>query len=124
MSSFPDDPRLTQFLKQHRPVVPPAAADLEDRILTLVHAEANTLPLKPARPRSRHRLLWFVPSAIAAGIVATLISHQPLQPTPPSEAETAELQSFIESSWQSNVTEHRPIDGVYPDPLITEPVVN
>lgn len=125
MSSFPDDPRLTQFLKQHRATVPAPTTDLEYQILTLVARSPHSInSLRTARQRSQRRVLWLVPSAMAAGLVAAIVGQHVLQPTQPSAAEMAELQTFIESTWQGTVADHPPSDAVYPDPLMTEPAVN
>lgn len=83
----PEDHDLVSFLRQHRSNPPPAAPDLEDRIV-------QTLP-----KRSRRRHLWIVPSAIAASLVGAIVSYQVLRPTSPEPVDTASIETFMESNW-------------------------
>jgi hypothetical protein len=105
MTRFPnDDKDLVNFLRQHRPEVPPASADLEQQILR--HVE--TLHATSLRtPNLRHRSpLWLVPSTIAAGLVAAVISYDAFIPAQPSPAELAKLERFMESNWQGVVSDN------------------
>jgi hypothetical protein len=108
MSPHPeDDPRLTQFLQRHAPTVPSASADLEQRIITLMEETPQRKVATRFKQRSRPSVVWLIPSAIAAGFVAVMMSYPLLRPSQPSEAEMAELQSFIlENTWQNTATDH------------------
>ncbi|BAY31842.1 hypothetical protein NIES2107_37280 [Nostoc carneum NIES-2107] len=100
MTQFPDDEQnLVNFLRQHRPPVPPAAPDLEQQILQQV----QTFAVKPQRHLPR---LWLVPPAIAASLVAAVVSYKVFAPAKPSAAELANLEAFIDSNWQGTVSEH------------------
>lgn len=119
-----DDKPLTEFLKQHRPVVPPAEVDLEDRILATI--AANISPEEFVR-RDRHlssstsqrRKAWVIPTALAAGVVATVIGYRTFSPAPqPTPTEVAELEAFIESSWSTTVTSDPVTEPTY-DQLLT-----
>jgi hypothetical protein len=114
-----DDPHLAAFLRQHKPIPPAAAADLEDQIiahLTTEPAQFTSPDAPPNAPSDRQwgrsgrnftrlsRSRWFVASSIAAGFVAAFVGYRSLQPPPPSEAELADLETFIEGTWQGNIS--------------------
>jgi hypothetical protein len=118
-SSSEDDKPLTEFLKQYQPVVPPASADLEDRIMATI---ATTISPEEFVRRDRdqsagttqRRKVWLIPSAIAAGMIATVIGYRTFAPAPqPSPAEAAELEAFIESSWSNAVASDAAVDHTY-----------
>lgn len=119
MNPFPEDDRLlVEFLKRHRPVPPPAGADLEAQILNSI--ESNVSPEGFQRSRrtsfgiSHQRKVWLIPSAIAAGVIATVVGYRTLVPAPqPSPAETAELEAFIENSWSNTVVSDPTADQTY-----------
>ena len=130
MNSFPeDDYPLTNFLKQNRPAVPPAAVDLEERILAAIEDTPQEIaltelpPFRRSRP-SQRRVLWLLPSTLAAGFVAMVVGHQFFVPRQPTEAELAELETFIESTWQGNLAEQPASETEELIPLLDEPPVN
>lgn len=98
-----DDRKLVAFLKHHRSPTPPAAPDLEDRMI------AALPPMPIARPVARswvqRPLFLWVPSALTAGLLAALVSHQALTPTRPNAEEVASLEAFIETTWQGTVND-------------------
>jgi hypothetical protein len=111
------DGDLVNFLRQHRPPIPPASADAEDRLLARIAA----MPVVPARHPDRRRL-WTVSGAIAAGLVASLIGYHTLMPRPyPSEAELVSLESFIETNWYETVDT---VDNEYSDIPLDDPSRN
>ncbi|MBF2029350.1 MAG: hypothetical protein IGS48_21745 [Oscillatoriales cyanobacterium C42_A2020_001] len=130
MNSFPeDDHHLTNFLQQNCPTVPPAAADLENRILAVIDDTPQAIglsePLIAQRSRPSRRVAWLLPSAIAAGFVATIVGYQAWIPRQqPTDAELAELETFIESTWQGNLAEQPPSETEELLPLTDEPPVN
>ncbi|EKQ68996.1 hypothetical protein OsccyDRAFT_1599 [Leptolyngbyaceae cyanobacterium JSC-12] len=129
MNSFPeDDHQLSKFLQQNRPTVPPAAADLEERILAIIEETPQEMATpERSRQRSRtfrHRGMWLLPSALAAGFVATVVGYQFLIPRQPTEAELAELETFIETTWQGNLAEQPTSESEELIPLLDEPLVN
>lgn len=117
MSQFSnDDHKLVDFLKQHRPSVPDADPALEDRLFDAIAATAQPTSLADRRAsRSRRSVAWLVPSAIAAGLVATVIGYRTLVPAQPSATELASLEAFVESNWQgtlSNTSDEAPFGDV------------
>ncbi len=120
MNPFPEDDKpLTQFLKRYRPVAPPASSDLEDQILARIEA---SIPPEEFIQRDRlassgtsqRRKAWLIPSAIAAGVIATVVGYRTFVPTSqPSPAEAAELEAFIESSWSNTVASDPAVDHTY-----------
>ena len=139
MSSFPeDDHSLTNFLRQHRPAgPPPPPAELEERLMALVAAT----PQEPvSRPQGvgepdfavvRHgswRWRWVAPSAIAAGLVA-IVGYQAWWAPRAAEAQLAELETFIESTWHGTLAEYPTADQSTPEfeviyPLVDDPATN
>jgi hypothetical protein len=95
MSHFPDDPDLVKFLRQHRPALPPAAENLEDALMSAL----------PEVAPARRTLLWMVPSAIAATLVATVLSYRAFLPAQPSPTELASLEDFMETNWHNTVND-------------------
>jgi hypothetical protein len=125
-SSSEEDKLLTEFLKQHQPVAPPASVNLEDRIMREI--ETNISPEEfVRRDRSQssgstqQHQVWLIPSAIAAGVIATVIGYRTFAPAPqPSPAEVAGLEAFIESSWSNTVASELVVDHTYEQILSVE----
>lgn len=102
--TYPDDDRpLIDFLRHYRSPTPSASEDLEDRILAQITGANTQSSSVPSRRRQRTKY-WAIPAAIAAGLVVTVISHQALMPKPPSNADQASLEAFIETSWNGTVS--------------------
>jgi hypothetical protein len=103
MTLPPDDDELVRFLRNHSPTPHPPAPDLEDRILAVLPSipqETAPTHLQPL-PKRRSRP-WLIPSAIAASLLAGVISYRSLAPAnQPSPAEIAALEDFIETSWRT-----------------------
>lgn len=99
-----DDPQLTNFLQQHRPSVPPTPTDLEDRLMVRIMDTPLTTSSLPSKPFLWPRSRWLLPTAIAAGLVA-IVTYQRFLVPQPSEAELAELETFIESTWEGTIAE-------------------
>ncbi|MBV9387089.1 MAG: hypothetical protein JOZ78_11745 [Chroococcidiopsidaceae cyanobacterium CP_BM_ER_R8_30] len=92
-SNNKDDERLVEFLHQHRPEVPPATPDLEQLIIQKVAAS-------PPLNAVRHRRMWLIPPAIAAGLVIIWIGYRILTPASSfSTAQLANLNAFLENNW-------------------------
>ncbi len=121
-----DDLRLAAFLKAHRPPVPPSDPALEEQLLAAIATTPQEIPTiapQTVRQLTKRRRGWVLPGAIAASLVVTAIGYQTLRPQPQptaelSAAELAELETFIESTWQDPVAE-QPV--VYADELFTQP---
>ena len=110
MNQLPDDPKLTNFLQQYRPPTPPAAPDLEDRVLQLIAATEpdTTSPIPTHRAGVVHLLRrshpqWLVSAGIAASLIVGFGGYRWLMPSQPNAADMASLEAFIEASWQNTV---------------------
>ncbi len=102
-----EDQPLSSFLRQNKPDVPPASPELEERLLgeiSEMSPQAGESLQRPKRSEKRP-ILWLVPSAIAAGLVATLVNYRAFSPLPSNPAETADLEAFIENTWSDPVAD-------------------
>lgn len=111
MTMFPnDDKDLVDFLHQYRPEVPSASPELEERILqqleinSVVTSKVETSKRKTSLSQRLHIFFghtsfWLIPSVMATGLLAAVISYRVLTPTEPSAAQIADLQSIMESDW-------------------------
>ena len=89
----PDD-RLVNFLHQHCPPVPPAAADLEDRVMQAV----ESLHPQPTRPK-----LWLVPGTLAASLLIAVAGYRLLTPATVNSVQLSHLEAFLENNWNGLV---------------------
>ena len=94
MSLLPDDDQdLVEFLRQHRSPPPPPASGLDQRIMSQIVA-----------PVDHHRWnFWLVAPALAASLIAAVISYRAWVPPQPSAVEVATLEAFIESNWHNTI---------------------
>jgi hypothetical protein len=121
-SSDDQDLNLVNFLRQHRPEAPPAAADLEQRILRDVEMlQPGSTVIQMQRRRSP---LWLVPSVIAAGVVAAVVGYRALIPPPTSPAELAKLERFMENNWHGTVGDSPSMDLFSATDSITDSTTN
>jgi hypothetical protein len=104
-----DDQNLVDFLRQHQPKAPPASPDLEQQILQNV----SQLRVLPQPTKYRFPKLVFFPSVIAAGLLTIIVGYPAFTPQKPTEAELTKLESFIESNWQSTVSDNSEHDVWY-----------
>jgi hypothetical protein len=117
MSRFPeDDLKLTEFLKQYQPVVPAAKPEVEEQLMSAITSTPQpqrvVIPTNRSVARGQPRILWAVPAAIAAGLVAMVVSHRTFAPVSQTSAsEVAELQNFIESTWHDAIAEQSVSEG-------------
>lgn len=113
MSRFSEDDRpLTEFLKRYQPVVPSANPDLEEQLMSAIASTPQSRLTVVSKAPVQRRILWVAPAAIAAGLVAMVVNHRTFAPvSQPSPAEIAELQTFIESTWQDSSTERSISEG-------------
>jgi hypothetical protein len=115
-SNRPDDDRLVDFLRHHRPVPPPAPPALEAQIM------AHLEPLPP--PALRHqRRRWALP-ATAAALVLGVGSWVAWRATIPSfqTATGSDVDAFLADTWYSSAygDEVRlPLDTTQPDWLVS-----
>ncbi len=99
-----NDFKLVNFISKHRASVPPSSPDLEDRILQQVAqtTKENVVPFSYPFRGCR----WLVPSAIAAGLLAGVISYRNVMIQQPSAAELRNLEAFMENNWHGSVSNH------------------
>jgi hypothetical protein len=90
-----EDPQLTNFLRQHRSIAPPASSELEDKLMSTI----EPLPSKKKRriPRKWWRYLEFGIGTMVAGLVAMAI-HQVINPVP-DIANIHPLDRYLETHW-------------------------
>lgn len=91
----PDDKQWQEFLHEHCPKPPPAAADLEEQIMNVIE--------KSEEPAIR-RQLWALPPALAAGLLMAWSGYRTLIPFP-QPSNSASLEAFLESNWNDVVPE-------------------
>lgn len=104
-----DDPRLAEFLRQHRPPVPPASLELEEHLMAAIATTPQPTEPPGLRMLSQRSPLWFIPPVVAAGMVGTVIASRLLAPAP--SAEFANLETFVEESYMP-VSERSPDDDL------------
>ncbi len=108
-----DDQDFANFLRQHRPVPPPAQPDLEERLMSAIAQVEPDLKVSGKPLLNGYRSLWLVPPAIAAGLLSYWAGERVLLPTKPSSAQLARLEVFMETSWDS-VLRDRESEWVFP----------
>ncbi|HIK12744.1 MAG TPA: hypothetical protein IGS52_21215 [Oscillatoriaceae cyanobacterium M33_DOE_052] len=108
-----DEERLGAFLRRHCPEAPTASPELEERIFAAVTAQ-------PLTPRRRWRLLE---SAVVAGLLLAAAGYTWQQKfaarppaTPPTAAELARLEAFLESSWDGLLYPEETLPATFPPP--------
>ncbi|NMG57132.1 hypothetical protein E1H12_01010 [Geitlerinema sp. P-1104] len=100
--SYDDDRQVIAFLRQHRPLPPPAAANLENQLLEQIRTEET---LKQLKWRQRRR--WG--GAIAAALIPLAwFAHRSLLPPQASQAQLVQLETFLEDSWYCSSYECEP----------------
>lgn len=114
-----DDQKLQAFLRQHRPVPPPASPELEEQLMQAIAFDAKTtvdkqtnLALAKSQKPNQARLLWLIPSTIAASLLIIWSSSHLLIPAP--ELANASLESFLETNW-NDVTGETTINNIQND---------
>ena len=94
MNQPPEKPDcLVNFLRQHRPDIPPASPQLEERILTAVAGD---------RSRTRRystRILWLIVPSIAASLSLAFWGIKPGLFSPIPASDSAQIEAFMEYTW-------------------------
>ena len=116
-TASPEENRLVDFLRQNRSSVPPAAPDLEERLMSKIQAISPVgTPAGSRRSLQRRvgrlRRLWIASPAIAAGLLIAWASQRALLPSQPNAAEVANLETFIENNWDGVVGNNEINSGV------------
>jgi hypothetical protein len=102
-----DDVKLLVFLQAHQPSVPAVAADLEDRVMAAI--AAAPVPTSARRHLKRRTLrpkmlLGAVAGAVLAG-AGGIWAKQIWQPVPQPALQMAQLEQFLETSWDVTGTD-------------------
>jgi hypothetical protein len=108
----PDDEKLVEFLRQYRPVPPPASPDAEERLLAAIDSE-------PQIWQSRYSFRWAIPALVAAGVLFVWGGIRLFTPlTLPQgqvadrnrdATDTADIEEFMFSSWNGAIDGATPI---------------
>ena len=108
---FSEDDHFIQFLQTHQPQPPPATEDRETALMALleIHPQQSA-----PKSRSMGRVIWLVPTAIAAGVSLLWNEYKPSVPIPEFaleagsaafvsiEATTSNdegLETYLKTSW-------------------------
>ncbi|MGK7955428.1 MAG: hypothetical protein AB4063_09230 [Crocosphaera sp.] len=103
MSQFPkDDRELISFLKQYRPLPPPADSTLEKQIYRRIAHESQH--------RHNRQLRWLVPSIITTSLLAIWGVYNLMKPSEyeqfvnqSEKIETAAIENFMINTWEETV---------------------
>jgi hypothetical protein len=114
MNDLPEDPKLTNFLRQHRSIAQPGIPDLEDRLML----ELDLLPIE-----KQHKVSPTWQRYIIGGIgliitgVAGMAIFQFINPPEPSIAELNQLNLFLEAHVPS-LASHSELDSTNQEDLV------
>ncbi|MEG5062865.1 hypothetical protein QUB33_04475 [Microcoleus sp. B3-A4] len=114
MNNPSSDQELVNFLKRHRPNIPEAVPDLEQKILAAIetnqaivfHETHRKKTRESASAKSNDRLKissvskWAVSSAIAAGLLVLWSGYRPFETAQLPDDETAKLEAFLVTNWE------------------------
>jgi hypothetical protein len=114
MNELPEDPNLTNFLRQHRSIAQPGIPELEDRLML----EIDLLPTASQNriPHSWQRYIIGGIGLIVTG-VAGLAIFQLINPPEPSIAELNQLNLFLEAH-APNLANHSELDSTNQEDLV------
>lgn len=116
MNNPSSDQELVNFLKQHRPNIPEAVPDLEQKILTAIDSNQasvfhesqshrkKTRLSSSAKPDDRLKISsvskWALSSAITASLLLFWSGYRPFETAQVSDKETAQLEAFLVTNWE------------------------
>ncbi|MGL5875015.1 MAG: hypothetical protein ACRC2R_22065 [Xenococcaceae cyanobacterium] len=92
-----DDRKLVNFLQQHRPTPPSAAAQCENQMMELVERDHLFSKHKSDRP------VWAFRSALVAGIFLSWNAYRMLIPQTQISISSKELEVFLVNSWHNGI---------------------
>jgi hypothetical protein len=114
MNDLPKDPKLTNFLRQHRSIAQPGIPDLEYRLML----ELDLLPIEKQDriyPNWQRYIIGGV-TLIITGIAGTEI-FQLINPPEPSIAELNQINLFLEAH-APNLANHTELDATNQEDLV------
>ncbi|MEG4199831.1 hypothetical protein [Microcoleus sp. Pol12A5] len=114
MNNPSSDQELVNFLKRHRPNIPEAVPDLEQKILAAIESNQATVFHEAHRKKTRlsasaksdDRLKisfvskWALSSAIAASLLVFWSGYRPFETAQLPDKETAQLEAFLVTNWE------------------------
>ncbi|MGB7890892.1 MAG: hypothetical protein WCF82_03060 [Microcoleus sp.] len=114
MNNPSSDQELVNFLKQHRPHIPEAAPDLEQKILAAIESNQASVFQETHRKKTRlsasaksdDRLKissvskWALSSAMAASFLVFWSGYRPFETAQLPDKETAQLEAFLVTNWE------------------------
>lgn len=114
MNNPSSEQELVNFLKQHRPHIPEAAPDLEQKILAAIESNQASVFQETHRKKTRlsasaksdDRLKispvskWALSSAIAASLLAVWSGYRPFETAQLPDKEIAQLEAFLVTNWE------------------------
>jgi hypothetical protein len=114
MNELPEDPNLTNFLRQHLSIAPPETPELEDRLML----EIDLLPTagQDRIPHSWQRYIIGGIGLIVTGVVGMAI-FQLVNPPEPSIAELNQLNLFLEAH-VPNLANHAELDSTNQEDVV------
>ena len=144
MNNPSSDQELVNFLKQHRPNLPEAAPDFEQKLLAAIdrnEAGARKLnylgesqfTLSSKRSRTIGFRKWVFHSAIAAGLLVFWSGYRAFETAQLPDNETAKLEAFLVTNWEGvlhdssekNMTERSQTDWLtFSQSADSEPLTN
>lgn len=96
-----DQQSLVNFLRQHRPDVPPPAANLEQLILSQIAPHQDAVRVLPKFSFNR---LWLLPTAIATAAIITWQYTRPMQPVL-SQSDRQNIEASLVTGWSAVISE-------------------
>ena len=99
--TLPDDDRLADFLRRHRPDPPAASPELEDQIMAAIQVDTQSL-----NHHRRNRAAWqprFAMPALAASVLLAWAGWTSWRNLPQREAELAGVDDFLTETWYGSV---------------------
>ena len=121
MNNPSSDQKLVKFLNQHRPNLPEAAPDLEQKVLAAIESsEVNSIDENnwektrlTASPKYRKRLStssffqWVIPGVVAAGLLVLGSGYRAFNTAQLPDDETAHLEAFLVTNWEGVLHDSR-----------------
>lgn len=99
----PDDEKLVKFLRQYRPVPPPAGASAEEGLLAALNSENKVR-------QSPYSFRWAIPALVAAGVLLVWGGIRIFTPLTLPQGQIADrtqentdIEEFMLSSWNSAI---------------------
>ncbi|WP_204138823.1 hypothetical protein [Halomicronema sp. CCY15110] len=108
----PDDDRLVDFLRRHRPAPPPAAPQLEAQMM----AQLTPLSSPPVLTQPRRWAIPAVAAALVLGVGGWVVGRSTVPSLPTASA--SEVEVFLADTWYGSAYDDEvrlPLDTTQPD---------